>query len=945
MFSGATSSKKEFVKRRPFCPFCDGEHWPNECTSAKTVEQRYEAAKTKKLCFNCLRKCHPSGTECPSSSRCRECHRPHHTSLHKSDSTRITGATILSWSLPTSVALTTTNAKKQKQFVFLETAIATAQSQFFKCSSNILVDKGAQRTFITLDLVKQLKLQPIWRESLVLIGFTSCRGVSDFYDVVQLSLIDRQGSPILIQAIVIPHIVDPLGDPYRAVLLSMPHLKNLSLAHPVTNKSDFNVEILIGADYYWDIVGDQVIRGPGPTAVQSKIGYLISGRLDNSSDNIKQSVLNLHVSVEEKFDVARFWQLEAIGIQPDLESTQTTQAYQEKSVEFRDGKYIARLPWSESHPYLTSNFQTCQKRTRGTIKSLASKGSNGLKLYSRIIQDQLDRKFIEKVPPAEINNQSHYIPHFGVFKDSATTPLRIVYDCSCKTPAGVSLNDCLEIGPPLQNDMLAILLRFRVHTIGLTADIEKAFHQIGLHEQDRDFVRFLWLKDPSDPKSDFESFRFRVIPFGASSSPFILLSVIKKHLQASSSPLAVDINENVYVDNLISGCETSEEAMDYFSEANNVLKEAGLKLQSWGSNDSHLATKANSEGVGDGSTFTKVVGLNWDRNGDTLHLPNVQLSHLCHSQSTKREVLRGISAVYDPLGFISPLTIPARMLIQDIWKLKLDWDDALPQELIERWTDIAKTIENATISFRRPYLAKGKALKLHVFVDASQLAYGAVAYLSDGGSSTFVFSKSRVTPLKTDKKMLTIPQAELMAAVIGTRVASSILSAFQPLRISLNVFLWSDSQIVLYWIKKMGKIKCQFVHNRVDTIRRFNEKHNATWNYCPSASNPADLLSRGATHRQFQSSKIWPTGPEWLLKQSDWPAWEGNSESAAVFHLSVLTSVSTSAPPPPTTKGIGSLHEIWIAFRHTWLESVFHADSHGIFYFFLKSTLMCVFFI
>lgn len=145
MFSGATSSKKEFVKRRPFCPFCDGEHWPNECTSAKTVEQRYEVAKTKKLCFNCLRKCHPSGTECPSSSRCRECHRPHHTSLHKSDSTRITGATILSWSLPTSVALpTTTNAKKQKQFVFLETAIATAQSQFFKCSSNILVDKGAQ---------------------------------------------------------------------------------------------------------------------------------------------------------------------------------------------------------------------------------------------------------------------------------------------------------------------------------------------------------------------------------------------------------------------------------------------------------------------------------------------------------------------------------------------------------------------------------------------------------------------------------------------------------------------------------------------------------------------------------------------------------------------------------------------------------------------------------
>jgi|688.fasta_scaffold1188848_1 hypothetical protein len=102
----------------------------------------------------------------------------------------------------------------------------------------------------------------------------------------------------------------------------MPHFKNLSLVHPVSNKSNFNVDILIGAYYYWDIVGDQVIHGRGPTAVQSKIGYLIFRWLDNSNDTINQSVLNLHISVEEKFDVARFWQLETIGIKPDMESTQ-----------------------------------------------------------------------------------------------------------------------------------------------------------------------------------------------------------------------------------------------------------------------------------------------------------------------------------------------------------------------------------------------------------------------------------------------------------------------------------------------------------------------------------------------------------------------------------------------------------------------------------------------
>lgn len=132
-----------------------------------------------------------------------------------------------------------------------------------------------------------------------------------------------------------------------------------------------------------------------------------------------------------------------------------------------------------------------------------------------------------------------------------------------------------------------------------------------------------------------------------------------------------------------------------------------------------------------------------------------------------------------------------------------------------------------------------------------------------------------------------------MAAVIGRRVASSILSAVQSLGLSPNCFLWSDSQIVLYWIQKMGTIKSQFVHNRVDSIRSFNKSSNATWNYCPCASNPADLLSCGSTLRKFLSSKIWLTGPELLLKRNEWPAWKVNCEPAAIFHLSVITSDTT----------------------------------------------------
>jgi hypothetical protein len=236
MFTGATSSKESKKRettpaRKLYCAFCDGEHWPTYCTIVKTVDQRYEVAKTKRLCFNCLRKCHAAGTECPSSFRCRECHRPHHTSLHKPP-------LFNHWChyplLVSSDFRGTHNHQSQKTraFCFFGNCCRYSQSQFLKRSTNLLIDKGAQRTFITLDLFKQLKLKPIRRESLVLIGFTSCRGVSDFYDVVQLSLIDRQGSPILIETIAIPHIVDPLSDPYRKYLLKLPHLKNLLLAHP-----------------------------------------------------------------------------------------------------------------------------------------------------------------------------------------------------------------------------------------------------------------------------------------------------------------------------------------------------------------------------------------------------------------------------------------------------------------------------------------------------------------------------------------------------------------------------------------------------------------------------------------------------------------------------------------------------------------------------------------
>ena len=233
--------------------------------------------------------------------------------------------------------------------------------------------------------------------------------------------------------------------------------------------------------------------------------------------------------------------------------------------------------------------------------------------------------------------------------------------------------------------------------------------------------------------------------------------------------------------------------------------------------------------------------------GCTTGWPTYRPDHIAWSLTTRQY----------PLGFITPLSVPARILIQEIWKQKLEWDDPLPPLFSDRWIGLASSLVNATPRVQRSsFGTKSRVHSLHVFVDASQQAYGAVVYLLDGDQCSFVMSKARVAPLKGDGPQLTLPQLELMAAVIGTRLATSIFNAFKTLAISLTINMWSDSQIVLYWLSKSDRNKNLFVANRITAIQDFNRLHTASWHYCPTASNPADLVTRGLTLHQLKTSPI-----------------------------------------------------------------------------------------
>ena len=237
------------------------------------------------------------------------------------------------------------------------------------------------------------------------------------------------------------------------------------------------------------------------------------------------------------------------------------------------------------------------------------------------------------------------------------------------------------------------------------------------------------------------------------------------------------------------------------------------------------------------------------------------------SVTTKREILKWSSAIFDPLGLTSPVTISAKLLLQQLWQEHVGWDTVLNADLHARWSAIAANIaEAATLPFNRKCAASiptscGATTSLHVFADASPKAYGAVAYIQqDQQPASLVMSKSRAATLK----QLSLPKLELKAMVLAAKLSVFIRTS---LNIDCMLYLWLDSQIVIHWIASQKMLK-PFISYRVNEICSISN----CWKYCPSGDNPADLLTRGVTFQQMNSSTNWKHGPSWITSQDLWPS-------------------------------------------------------------------------
>ena len=220
---------------------------------------------------------------------------------------------------------------------------------------------------------------------------------------------------------------------------------------------------------------------------------------------------------------------------------------------------------------MASNLDVAKRR----FKSLTKKFNRDQSLYERydaVIQDYLNEGIVEEVTEEKSIGPMYYMPHHAVVKEErTTTKVRIVFDASSHEGNSPSLNQCLFAGPNLNPDLLSILLKFREHKVAIMADITKAFLQISLNEADRDVLRFLWTKDKtfSNEEVNLITLRMTRVPFGVTSSPFLLAATITHHLERYENiypDIVKNMRECLYVDDLITG------ATDVNSAENILMK-------------------------------------------------------------------------------------------------------------------------------------------------------------------------------------------------------------------------------------------------------------------------------------------------------------------------------------------------------------------------------------
>ncbi|KAJ0172877.1 hypothetical protein K1T71_011053 [Dendrolimus kikuchii] len=855
------------------CPYCNNKHVLYKCGKflKLTPDAKLRSISQLQVCRNCLYK--HIDNKCNSTKTCKICHCKHSTILHDAFS--------MSGELPTTPASPTprvpgpsrgatltarehnaNHVASEEEEILLTTLLVRAKAaDGTYITLRALLDQGSQISLISENAVQQLGLpRQHYHASVFGVGHGSkpSRGIvtlelQSIYDDYKLNT----------QALVLPRVINNLPN-ISFKKQPWEHIQHLQLADPEYNISR-TIDLLLDASVYSDILMSGLIKGPtmAPIAQQTRLGWIISG-------NVR--TFNCHVVLNNIKDLSQYWEMEEIS---DTTSALTPEEqycedlYQSSTRRLEDGRYEVALPMKLQ---FKQNLGLSKPKAIAQFHSIENKFKQNKNFADSYKQFMLDYEILGNMKRVENNNNvSCYLPHHGVLKpDSSTTQLRTVFNASSKTSSGYSLNDLMERGPNLQRDLQSLLLTWRQHKYVISADIEKMFRQILIRERDQDLQRIIWRTSAHEPLSEY---KLTTITYGTKAAPYLAMRTLKQlaldNEEAQRYPMATKALKNsFYMDDLLEGGDSLEQTRTLQYELIQILKEAGMNIRKWSSNSLDLVKDLPTNSLAVPLHFKniesrKTLGLSWKPDSDTFTFQNRFEQLQENTQLTKRQLLSYISKIYDPLGWLSPLTIRAKLLFQNTWlNNSTTWDGQLPDEIKEAWNQLNHDFQHLN-TFEIPrYLGQKQTYTLHAFCDASEKVYACAIYVVTNNNkgectSRLVTAKTKLAPVKTK---LTLPRLELCGAVLLTRLLKKVMETLTCDKI--ETFAWTDSMIVLGWIHGGANRWKQFVSNRVQTI--ITVVPPSHWHHVSSAENAADCATRGLSANQLQGHSLWWEGPRWL---------------------------------------------------------------------------------
>lgn len=904
------------------CRICKSvNHVASQCREflSLPVVKRWNEVRQKNLCVGCL------GNhwlrDCRTKSICGvdSCHQPHHALLHsvpKTPNSTLVAAKFREPSSPahrnnlqsTSAAVvnaTTENStqanigttqqrihvhyrtKLQAYYQIVPVVLYGKAGQ--TVSTYAFLDGGSTATLLEREVADDLGLEGVpesltlrWTNEITRNEEHSCKVslhisgqyLHDRYELQEVRTTEQLCLPI-----------QSIG---QEVLNKFSHLRDLG----ITTYTKIQPRILIGLDHYQLLVPQKIISGgwEDPVALLTRIGWTLQGGAQEMRKSTHYASVNHHTALDDNLHeyVKGFFALESIGVkipEQEVESHENARAKQilmETVRRKNDGRYESGLLWRSDGIKLPASRQMAMHRLL-TFERKLSKDQEAAKNVEAQILEYKEKGWLKKLSDEEARSQGErtwYLPIFAVSNPNKPGKTRLVWDAAA-TVNGTSLNSNLLTGPDLLANLVAVLLKFREHKYAICGDIRQMFHQIGIKREDQDAQRCLWRDRPHEEVSTYQ---MTVMTFGASCSPSTAQYV--KNLNADrhqeQKPRAVEaIKNRHYVDDYLDSFEKIEECVEVTRQVIGIHREGGFDLRNCISNSPKVLKSINpvqsqtEKLLGDSDESTKVLGMLWCTSDDTLQFrANIQRmgEEIMRGDKvpTKRAVLRIVMMVFDPLGLIGFFIVQGKLILKEIWRTGVDWDEQIKPDQMRKWSDWIRALPVIeTIRLPRCYFANPETHthELHIFVDASEHAAAAVVYLvrqrHNGHEVSFVTSKTKVAP----NKAISIPRMELQAAVLGARLANSVKNQ-QAILITKSTY-WSDSRNVLCWLRSPRTFK-PFVAHRVGEILESTNCND--WRWVPTANNIADEATKWKLTSQYCVPRRWYEGPEFLHRpRNEWP--------------------------------------------------------------------------